>query len=55
MKFLKLTIVALVLGSLTFACGPKPQYKTAKGKKKLRYYNDHQYDRSNVNDIKKWN
>ena len=25
------------------ACGPKPQYKTAQGKKKLKHYNALQY------------
>ncbi|WP_224999671.1 hypothetical protein [Cesiribacter sp. SM1] len=26
------------------ACGPKPQYKTAEGKRKLKYYNSVQYE-----------
>ncbi|NJM25407.1 MAG: hypothetical protein HC859_07890 [Bacteroidia bacterium] len=32
-------IFAIVLAS----CGPKPYYKTAKGKKKLKYYNSLQF------------
>lgn len=55
MKYLKLTVLAMVLGAFAVSCGPKPQYKTAKGKRKLRYYNDHQYNRSHVNDLKKFN
>lgn len=55
MKWLKVLVVALMMGGMLASCGPKPQYKTAKGKRKLKYYNDHQYDRSNVNDMKKWN
>ena len=54
MKILKLAVIITMLGGLMASCGPKPQYKTAKGKRKLRYYNDHQYDRSNLKDLKKF-
>ncbi|UII27096.1 hypothetical protein LVD15_01335 [Fulvivirga maritima] len=35
----------LLLTSLTLltSCGPKPQYKTSLGKKKLKHYNSVQY------------
>lgn len=36
-------ITGLLLIFLISACGVKPQYKTAKGKKKNRYYNSVQY------------
>jgi len=35
-----LMVLILLLGS---ACGPKPSYKTTKGKKKLKKYNEIQY------------
>lgn len=41
MKYLLLLFVAALL--LFTACAPRPQYKTAKGKKKLKYYNSIQY------------
>lgn len=46
--------LTLILGILLSSCGPKPQYKTAEGKKKLKYYNDIQYNR-NKTDFKRWN
>lgn len=39
-------LIAFLLIGLIAACGPRPQYKTAKGKKKLKYYNNIQYDRA---------
>jgi ABC-type oligopeptide transport system substrate-binding subunit len=38
-------IIGLLLACLVLlaACGPKPYYKTSKGKKKQKYYNDVQY------------
>lgn len=36
-----LLFVSILL--LFAACAPRPQYKTAKGKKKLKYYNSIQY------------
>gem|GEM_PF-435184 len=34
------------------ACGPKPYYKTAKGKKKQKYYNDIQYGGKSASQMK---
>ncbi|QSE97303.1 hypothetical protein [Fulvivirga lutea] len=48
----EILVVALML-VLFASCGPRPQYKTAKGKKKLKYYNSVQYDRVDVADYKK--
>ena len=36
-------ILFFVLIFCLTACGPKPYYKTAKGKKKQKYYNTLQY------------
>ncbi|UII23474.1 hypothetical protein [Fulvivirga ligni] len=33
----------LTLLAILTSCGPKPQYKTAVGKKKLKHYNSIQY------------
>ena len=46
--------MTLFIGCLLASCGPKPQYKTAEGKRKLKYYNDIQYDRKKPN-FKRWN
>jgi hypothetical protein len=37
-----LTLILVLIFCLT-GCGPKPYYKTAKGKKKQKYYNSIQY------------
>ena len=39
-------IIALLILSLFIieGCGPKPAYKTRKGKKRLKHYNDILYD-----------
>jgi len=42
----KLTLIGLMFVFLLSACGPKPQYKTAKGKKKNKYYNRLQYKKA---------
>jgi hypothetical protein len=34
------------------ACGPKPYYKTAKGKKKQKYYNDIQFGGKSASEMK---
>ena len=34
------------------ACGPKPYYKTAKGKKKQKYYNDIQFGGKSASQMK---
>ncbi|MBI1767799.1 MAG: hypothetical protein HY015_04860 [Bacteroidetes bacterium] len=39
-KCVVLFVAALVILS---SCGPKPAYKTAQGKKKLKYYNAIQF------------
>lgn len=49
----EILVVALML-MLFASCGPRPQYKTAEGKKKLKYYNAIQYDRADVADYKKF-
>ncbi len=41
-------ILVFVLGS----CGPKPYYKTAKGKKKQKYYNDIQFGGKSASEMK---
>jgi len=35
------------------ACGPKPAYKTAKGKKKQKYYNEIQFGGKSAIEMKK--
>ncbi len=40
-KFVVLFVAALIL--FTNCAGPKPAYKTANGKKKLKYYNAIQF------------
>ena len=47
-----LIIVSLIL--LT-SCGPRPQYKTSLGKKKLKYYNSIQYDQTQPKEFKSFN
>ena len=42
----KLAFLSLLLVFLFSACGPKPQFKTAKGKKKNKYYNSLQYKKA---------
>lgn len=46
---LALALTILVLG----ACSNKPYYKTAKGKKKQKYYNDIQYGGKSASEMKK--
>jgi hypothetical protein len=48
-------VVGFFLVALIFtAClGPKPYYKTAKGKKKQKYYNDIQYGGKSAATMKK--
>jgi hypothetical protein len=41
---MKKFVVLFVSASILFtSCGPKPAYKTANGKKKLKYYNAIQF------------
>ena len=46
MKALSKVLVLVVIPLLIFSCGPKPQYKTAAGKKKLQHYNALQFNKS---------
>jgi hypothetical protein len=51
---MKKIIVAVALALFVFsACGPKPYYKTAKGKKKQKYYNDIQFGGKSASEMKK--
>ncbi|TRX61800.1 hypothetical protein FNH22_03205 [Fulvivirga sp. M361] len=50
--FFGIILVGLVL--LT-SCGQKPQYKTALGKKKLKYYNSVQYGKTSPKEFKSFN
>jgi hypothetical protein len=47
-----LTLLFFVAVCLT-ACGPKPQYKTAQGKKKLKHYNALQYGGTTTSQMKR--
>ena len=44
-------LVVLVLFALG-ACGPKAYYKTAKGKKKQKYYNEIQFGGKSASEMK---
>jgi len=48
-------IIGLLLACsiLISACGPKPYYKTSKGKKKTKYYNDIQFGGKSASEMKK--
>ena len=41
----KVLVLVVVIPPLIFSCGPKPQYKTSAGKKKLQHYNALQFNR----------
>jgi hypothetical protein len=45
-------LLVLVLFALS-SCGPKPYYKTAKGKKKQKYYNEIQFGGKSASEMKK--
>ena len=47
-RFIEQFLIAFLLIGLIAGCGPRPQYKTAKGKKKIKYYNSIQYDREQL-------
>ncbi|SHH93465.1 hypothetical protein SAMN04488109_6217 [Chryseolinea serpens] len=50
----KITGLLLVLFIVLGACAtPKPYYKTAKGKKKTKYYNDIQFGGKSASQMKK--
>jgi len=44
-KYFGIVLAILILS----ACGPKPAYKTAKGKKKTKYYNELQFGGKTTN------
>ncbi len=52
-RFIEQILVAFLIIGLIAACGPRPQYKTAKGKKKMKYYNSIQFDRAPLPSAKK--
>jgi hypothetical protein len=49
---IKNLILTGLIVSLFAACGPRPQYKTSRGKKKLKYYNAVQYGKETPKQIK---
>ncbi|MEO8472918.1 MAG: hypothetical protein ABI477_12025 [Chryseolinea sp.] len=49
----KLAGIALILMIIVSGCGPKAYYKTAKGKKKQKYYNDLQYGGKSASTMKR--
>ena len=56
--FAKLLIMKKIVGLFVLvvfvlsSCGPKPYYKTAKGKKKQKYYNDIQFGGKSASQMK---
>lgn len=53
MKVIIKIVSVLIVGAIFLsACGPKPQYKTRLGKKKLKHYNSIQYGQSETKTFK---
>jgi len=48
----KLLGILVVLMLILSACGNRPYYKTAKGKKKQKYYNDIQFGGKSASQMK---
>ena len=48
----KVVGIVLLLVFALGACGPKPYYKTAKGKKKTKYYNEIQFGGKSASEMK---
>ena len=48
----KVAGLVLLFVFIVSACGPKPYYKTAKGKKKQKYYNEIQYGGKSASEMK---
>jgi hypothetical protein len=49
-------LVVIILWSVAImlaGCGPKPYYKTKKGKKKQKYYNEIQFGGKSASEMKK--
>ena len=44
----------IIIILLVSACGPKPYYKTAKGKKKTKYYNEIQFGGKSASQMRKY-
>jgi hypothetical protein len=53
MKMKRIVMMVILAVFVLGACGPKPYYKTAKGKKKQKYYNDIQYGGKSASEMKK--
>jgi hypothetical protein len=50
----KIVGIALIIMVIASSCStPKPYYKTAKGKKKTKYYNDIQFGGKSASTMKK--
>jgi uncharacterized protein YceK len=49
----KLAVIALAIMIIASGCGPKAYYKTAKGKKKQKYYNTIQYGGKSASTMKR--
>jgi len=48
----RIIAIVIMLVFVLGACGPKPYYKTAKGKKKQKYYNDIQFGGKSASEMK---
>ena len=48
----RVVVIVLLLVFALAACGPKPYYKTAKGKKKQKYYNEIQFGGKSASEMK---
>lgn len=49
-KYIGIVLILIIIS----ACGPKPYYKTAKGKKKTKYYNEIQFGGKSASEMKKY-
>jgi hypothetical protein len=50
---MKKVVGFVILVAILGACGPKPYYKTAEGKRKQKYYNDIQFGGKSAATMKK--
>ena len=48
----KIVGIAVLFLFILSSCGPKPYYKTAKGKKKTKYYNEIQFGGKSASQMK---
>ena len=51
-RLFKSVVGLLALAVFCAACGPKPYYKTHKGKKKTKYYNEIQFGGKSASEMK---